>query len=326
MKSIFTITILFISTVIWGQPSPTVTSSVLPIKGDTIFMALDTVLVSSGASGPNRTWDFSTFLNQDILVSRIYIEPSSTPYANKFLNAKLCRTDGIGSVFSYWDNSNANKSVYYGFVEPNIYDQNYNTLPINFYKFPINYGDSYADSTSALTNPGAIVGPGKYYFDADAWGTLKLPKATFSNVLRTKSVIYIGDSSPIINSYSLTTEYAWYHPNQKEPLLAISSVIINHDLYKKFVLFNNSSTTNLNELTLNNEVDIYPNPTNGMFQISISSYFKKAIVSVFDYTGKEIQTIDLYNKNTSMNINKKGIYFVKIMVDGKTINKKLIVD
>lgn len=302
---------------------PTITSAVLPIKGDTILMALDSTLVPAGASGANVTWDFSANLQQDLPIQRIYLDPTATAYSAKFPNAKLCRTDGIGKVFSYWDNSNTSKSVYYGFVEPGIYDQHYNNLPVSYYKFPISYGQSYADSLSAVTNPGAVVGPGKYYFAADGWGTLKLPAKTYSNVLRTKSVVYIGDSSPAINSYSLTTEYAWYEPSHKEPLLVISSVIINHSLYRKFIIYENLLTSGLNMLTNHLKLKVFPNPANDRLYIETENTLKGHQLEITDITGKSI-ILSLDESVIDVSSLGRGIYFLKIISGEKQITQKFI--
>jgi hypothetical protein len=328
MKIFFTLSFtIFISAFIIAQP--TITSNVLPVKGDTILMSLDPTLVPAGANGANVTWDFSTSLHQDILVERIYLDPTNTAYSSKFPNAKLCRTDGIGAVYSYWDNSNNSKSVYYGFVEPNVYDQNYNNLPLSYYKFPINYNDAFVDSLSAITNPGGIVGPGKYYFNADGWGTLKLPHKTVSNVLRTKSVIYIGDSSPSINSYSITTEYAWYQPSKKEPLLVISSVIINHALHRKFVIYDNGSSTGINETALSEMIKLFPNPVSDILTICIDETHikKECVISIFDITCKMQKTFIVNKSNPLFQIDMsdlpKGIYFVNMLLGDKQLQQKI---
>ena len=291
MKTTFTILFLLVFLVM-TKAQPTILSNVLPAIGDTILMSLDSTLVAPGNSGSNVTWDFSSSIKQDIFIERVYLDPTQTQYGLSFPNAKLCRTDGIGSVYSYWDNTNANKSIYYGFVEKNIYDQNYNALPLNYYKFPITYGNSYVDSISALTNPGALVGAGKY---------LKLPNKTITNVLRTKSLIYVGDSSPSVNSYSLTTEYAWYQSSKKEPLLVISSVIINHVLHKKFVIFDNSPASAISEIEI---IDVL-----GRLVYSTSNNFQT--------NANHIEMNNLHMQ--------PGTYHVLLISDGKIDAKKSIV-
>ena len=316
--------IFFISLIINAQPI--ITSNVLPVVGDTILMSFDSTLVSVGSDGANVNWDFSTSLNQDFFFERVYLNPINTPYSSIFPNSKICRTDGIGSAYSYWDNTNSNFSVCYGFVEPNFYDQNYNSLPLNYYKFPILYGNSFVDSVSAVTNPGNLLGSGKYSFKADAWGTIKLPNKTVPNVLRTKSVLYIGDSSITINSYSLTTEYAWYQANKKEPLLVISTIIINHSLYKKFVLFDNTSSNGINKNELSETFKIIPNPSKDIINLNFSSINTNSDLelSIYNILGRKIFSSPLNSNFLNIGFLSKGLYIVKITDGKKYYQQKLI--
>ncbi len=321
MKKILVIIIISFLT-IGIKAQPTITNNVLPVIGDTVLMSFDSTLIAPGVSGANVTWDFTTTLHQDFFFQRIYLNPLNTAYSATFPNAKLCRTDGIGSAYSYWDNTNSTKSVCYGFVETNNYTQHYNNLPINYYKFPISYGNTYTDSVSAVTNPGNLVGPGKYTFSADAWGTIKLPNKTVSNVLRTKSVLYIGDSSAGVNSYSLTTEYSWYQASKKEPLLVISSVIINHAMYKKYVLYDITSSNGIAEAEPTAKFEIMPNPSKDLITINVESLkLKDAFdVSIYDILGKKVFAKAINNKENTVEIDvrflTKGVYILKL-TDGK---------
>ncbi|MFZ4401590.1 MAG: T9SS type A sorting domain-containing protein [Bacteroidales bacterium] len=329
MKKIYVL--LLISLIYFGLHSqPVITTNVLPVIGDTILMSFDSTLIPAGASGVNVNWDFSTTLHQDFVFARVYLNPINTPYSTSFPNAKLCRTDGIGSAYSYWDNTNNNKSVCYGFVEPNYYTQNYNNLPLSYYKFPILFGNSYIDSISAVTNPGNLIGSGKYYFNADAWGTIKLPNKTVSNVLRTKSISYIGDSSIAVNSYSLTTEYAWFQASKKEPLLVISSIIINHVLYKKFVLFDNTASIGIEKNETSKIFKITPNPAKDIIYINSenSKFNENNEVSIFDILGKKVFSVHLSDFSNSKSIDicslSKGIYIIKITNGQQTFQQKFI--
>ena len=81
-----------------------------------------------------------------------------------------------------------------------------------------------------------------------------------------------------------------------------------------------------------NNLNIYPNPNNGLFNISFTSTNSKNISLsiynslgelVFDdylnnYTGEYFNTIDLDNYG-------KGIYFITINSDDRVINRKIII-
>ena len=320
-KLLLVLNFLFASAMLFAQP--TITSGILPVKGDTVILALDTILQPPGNSGVNVTWNFSS-LQQHILSSRIYLDPASTPYAAKYPNAVLARTDGAGSVYTYWKNA-GNISTYYGFVEPAVYDQNYNSLPVNYYKFPIKYGDAYVDSLFATTNPGNTQGSGKYYFSADGWGTLILPNKVVQNVLRTKSILYIGDST--VNSFSLTKEYAWYSPNQKDALLVISSVLLNGALYKKFVFYDKRVANGVSTIDASEEMNIYPNPTSGVFKVHVGNIQCHCIIGCYDPTGRLLMNKEMDERDAEIDLAGygKGVYVVKIKKSDTQIIKKVII-
>jgi hypothetical protein len=179
-----------------------------------------------------------------------------------------------------------------------------------------------------VTNPGTITGKGKYSFKADAWGTLTLPNKTVSNTLRTKSIIYIGDSS--INSYSLTTEYAWYQNGHKEPLLLISKVIVNHVLTRKFVMFDYSSTSGIEDLSETNAVNLFPNPATKSLSVSIDRTKLNGGVSikVFDLFGKKVfetpSEILTNVYNLELSDFNSGTYLLEVSTKDKVVNSKFI--
>ncbi len=324
MRKIITI-IIFSICILKAFAQPIITSSVLPVKGDTIILGLDTILQPPGNAGANVNWDFS-YLVQHILSSRIYVDPAVTPYASKFPAATLARTDAIGSLYTYWKNV-GNNSTYFGYVEPAAgTDQNYDSIPVNYYTFPINYNASSVTNFYATTNPGNIKGAGKYYFNADGYGTLKLPHRTVTNVLRTKSVLYIGDST--INSYSLTKEYAWYSPNQKDVLLVISSVLLNGTLHRKYVFFDNHFSTGISALELSNSVHVYPNPSNGILKVELENNNDKNTIECYDYTGRLVLSREINEQHADVDLTAfgKGLYVIKIKSSTYETVKKVVVE
>lgn len=324
MKKIVLIIFLF-GAVSKLSAQTTLTNSILPAIGDSISVAMDTVLKSEGISGANITWNFSS-LKTVYKFKRYNVLPSLTPYSSLFPLATLARTDYNGIVYTYWKNSSTS-SLYYGFVEPAVVDQTFKT-PITYYKFPINYNDNFTDTFTAVTNPGTITGKGKYSFKADAWGTLTLPNKTVSNTLRTKSIIYIGDSS--INSYSLTTEYAWYQNGHKEPLLLISKVIVNHVLTRKFVMFDYSSTSEIEDLSETNVVNLFPNPATKSVYVSIDRTKLNGGVSikVFDLLGKKVfeTPSEIFTNVYSLELSdfNSGTYLLEVSTKDKVVHSKFI--
>lgn len=93
-------------------------------------------------------------------------------------------------------------------------------------------------------------------------------------------------------------------------------------------------STGLSESLLLNELSIYPNPTNEKTNISLISESTESVnYSLIDPQGKviEFKELSVVPGINTLEINvgqlrlSKGIYFVKIVIDGKEITKKLIV-
>lgn len=92
------------------------------------------------------------------------------------------------------------------------------------------------------------------------------------------------------------------------------------DTLKKIALSTVSIRTT-NELPLN----VYPNPTNGLLQISLgTTQVKKAIAEIYNTEGKHILTTYLSEKSTiDLSNNAKGLYHLKINADGEILHRKV---
>jgi len=83
-----------------------------------------------------------------------------------------------------------------------------------------------------------------------------------------------------------------------------------------------------------NEINVFPNPSDGRFQLSFE-YSEKGEINakVFDITGKQVKNIteDLVIGETAVTATidlespGSGIYFIRIEMGGKMLTKKIIV-
>jgi hypothetical protein len=84
----------------------------------------------------------------------------------------------------------------------------------------------------------------------------------------------------------------------------------------------------INDATIKeNLISVYPNPNNGIFELTIDTPFQQANLTIFDVTGKVIIQQKITQNNTQLNLlsNPKGMYFYQLLVDGKQVTGKLIV-
>jgi hypothetical protein len=299
---------------------PIITHGIIPVAGDKTTMYVDTTPPLPGLSGANLTWNFSN-LDLHYPVERFYKTPDATTYSSDFPSATLVRTDAYNYGLSYWNNSSS-QSVYYGFIETGVASQQFNDNPVVYYKFPMTYGMTYADNLTAFTMPGALTGNGVYNFMADAWGTVQLPGRTISNCLRTKSTLYIGDST--LNSYSLTTEYSWFSQQYKEPILVLVKVVINGILYYNYAIYNNLMITSIAEHQKTN-FKLYPNPAMSKVTIEgLDNRTTQKTIMIMDISGKTVYETDCQNSIMHIDISNltSGIYFVAEKTNhGLTVEK-----
>jgi hypothetical protein len=87
-----------------------------------------------------------------------------------------------------------------------------------------------------------------------------------------------------------------------------------------------------NTTFLSSNFSIYPNPSNGVFNLKLNDVVSNFNVDIFDITGKIIYTNEyLDNSDLVKVINvqqeiSKGIYFMNIKSDSGTITKKIIIE
>ena len=87
----------------------------------------------------------------------------------------------------------------------------------------------------------------------------------------------------------------------------------------------------LEESCVVNDLDIYPNPSRDVFNISFNTTKKQDVtVRIRNIAGEEIYTKELrefdgaYTKAISLKNNPKAVYLLKINTIKETIDKKLV--
>ncbi|MFC5270637.1 T9SS type A sorting domain-containing protein [Adhaeribacter terreus] len=88
--------------------------------------------------------------------------------------------------------------------------------------------------------------------------------------------------------------------------------------------------TGIKENILQSNVVVFPNPSNGLFNLKVPTTTRNYSVEVMDLTGKLVkqQTVTNNSGTTQLNLNgtAKGIYILKIASEGNVATRKLIVE
>ena len=75
------------------------------------------------------------------------------------------------------------------------------------------------------------------------------------------------------------------------------------------------------------EINIFPNPSCGMFCIT-NSKASSLLISVYNVLGELVLKRECANTPIQMDLSseRKGIYFVEVEIEGKRINKKIVMN
>jgi hypothetical protein len=265
--------------------------------------------VNEGNSGPNQIWNFSTLSPLGDTITESIVLPSSTPNASLYPSANLVQQYSNGSFVYVNKTVNENKMV--GYSEPGL-DISYPD-PILFAKRPVTYGSVFTDTfTSSFTaNSFNFSGSGTVTISADAYGTLILPNATYSNVLRlTTTQIQVDTLLQFSTTYTTTVKVIrWFDATHVSALLKIDSTGSPSFNQKRVEYLLNESVTGIQEEQKDSEFLLYPNPAKdritfmGVENGEVALYNVTGAKMMEQKTKQGINTIDV-------SLFSEGVYYL----------------
>jgi len=108
--------------------------------------------------------------------------------------------------------------------------------------------------------------------------------------------------------------------------MAAGNFTIFHDAYSytDFVYFCCSSV-NIEDVQFDN-ISVFPNPTDGLVNISLGEYAAKVQLRVIDPMGRQVASEQFSNTNFVKTVlpETKGVYFIYLEIDGKTTVKRVV--
>ena len=216
MRTIITYLLSFSILPVALSAQPTVTINEYYHIGDVIQMVnCDPSIVTAGAAGANVTWDFTGLSSTGGMLTTQILNDTST----QFSTSNIMEIMPDGTV--WFLNENNDDTYVDGMYNP----ATHLTTTYEIYhdsKRPFTYNTNYADSYK-VTIPSVLFGTGLIFAVGDAYGTLMLPGATYSNVLRIKKIRTEWDTSGMVPGVSVSTSYMWFDTLHAAPLLRIDS-------------------------------------------------------------------------------------------------------
>jgi uncharacterized repeat protein (TIGR03803 family) len=91
-----------------------------------------------------------------------------------------------------------------------------------------------------------------------------------------------------------------------------------------------NSTASINEITLDNgAVNVYPNPSNGSFNIKLTNFSDQMVLKVYNVLGQNIYETKLNSSSTEINLQNQpdGVYFYRLLSENSVLigDGKLII-
>lgn len=248
-------------------------------------------------SGENVTWDLSSNMCA-VLGTYDVVDPSTTPYASSYPSATSAfmldqGVYGISYVYEIDDPTEANLVAEdIGGYNPIIYTNNKKTM-----QYPFSYTNSYVDEFQTTTGS-PIMETSTY----DAYGTLIINGKTYNDVVRISRST--GDYA-----FLITTPAAF-------PIIFTSGGLF---------FYNDISTfSSINNLSINAEISIYPNPVSDILNVQLLNceFSQEVKLTIVNYIGQTIKQIQISNVDTSVKLDNfaSGIYFYQLQ-DNTTILK-----
>lgn len=335
-KLLSLISITFLGSVVIAQPI--ITEINMPQIGDQppVVYCSDVPVESNldVQTGANYSWDF-TGLTTESTQGFDFVDPATTLWGSSFAASHICGVDDATNAHAYYSsNSSAlSNSGYRLILGPG------DTLAVNYadeeqiIDFPFTYNDNSSDAFAGSGVAGGfpVTMDGSITYTADGYGTLMLPNATYSNVIRyrmDRTEVTYFNSTP--TGTIVKDQWVWVSSDYRYWLLLMELVddgfgVDDNVWYQSSPL--PALTTGINESSSKGLL-VYPNPVaiNGTIQLK-TPLGSNEIIQLLDVQGRIVKMIDFGSSRISLEGVNSGIYLLqKLDAKGKTIlTQKLIV-
>lgn len=320
--------LLFMLAILAGTAiaQPIINSNVIsPLGFTSSYIRSNTATVNSfnaGSAGMNVTWNFATLdtsggsSTQKTVKADTCVEyPDFPSVVNRATEVMQLGVPVRG--FYFIDNSKFEYYGYRSFLGIQIYSD-----PQKQLQFPFTYNNQFTDAFKSADD----VYVGTTEVKADAYGTLKLPTGTFSNVLRvsTKERYYtfVDGDVDLDTIFYEGTYYRWYQPNTTNVLLEYSKLLqvayyqgvrYETDSVKHVVMSKTAIATGVDEIAATFGAAVYPNPAAANLTVNSEEIIDRAQVT--NIYGQLMLAQNVDSKMFQLNLESlaTGNYFLELI-------------
>ncbi|MDB5258702.1 MAG: hypothetical protein JWM14_3397 [Chitinophagaceae bacterium] len=313
--------LLFLSIGVFAQPVLT-SDEMLPYGSVLNYKFItDYSMIDVTSTGANVTWDYSTVTldgSDDLNITMV--NPSSTPYASSFPNSNYAyhETQGTDEDYRYFSLTSSKMERVGSYASS---AKTYSDPQVE-YVFPLTLNTTNNDTWD---NDQSSFGGGTYDLNCIAYGTLKLPDATYNNVLLVKVSF---DEGGFLDFDS----YFWYDSDNGAVLfqyvqgdgffvadqaLYVSSLTVGTDP----IILSSANAYYLKDLTYNNPVN---NTLNVAFGNSSDFSGKYVIANTLGEKISEGTITGQQSLNLPCEELKQGMYLLTLFEEQNSDQKKTI--
>jgi hypothetical protein len=284
--------------------------------------------IPPGAAGANANWNFSTLsagstLNYTTASCPGDVDCGTFPGANQVV--------GVSSLAKVYFNKTSSLMEQVGEKgSANIIFSN----PMKMLQFPMSFGQTFSDSYESSNPQGSK--NGTVTSTIDAYGTLKTPTGTYTNVLRQK-IVDVGTIQVGPSSYTMTaTQYYWMKPGTHHYIMAIISTEMTGLPVPVPASYVATYTTaapgntgiEVDQDILAEKIAVYPNPATNEFTVEANG-LNIANIDLYNVVGQKVLSKTGAVGTLKMTVNEltlnAGCYFLKINTNQGQITKQVII-
>ncbi|HCQ30384.1 MAG TPA: hypothetical protein DIU39_08865 [Flavobacteriales bacterium] len=321
---------------------PTLDASINPVIGDsyTVYQVDSNAL--EGAQGANVIWDFTNWVGYGFSHNIDFMDPANTPYASGYPNSTVALKDSSSYQFLIpysTDIQSEGMTIDMTSVQPLIGVVNISlTDYMQLMSYPFTYNSTFNDAYSGNINSGAGTGTysGNIVVTGDGYGTLMLPNGnTFTNVLRVYTYDQGTTNIPLLGTITYQRHiYDFYDTTvSKHPIVSVVHTDLNGTLMS-WVYSSYPIPVGVKEIDELKNINLYPVPASNQTTLSFDLKTNSIVnIRLIDNLGREIEQIEntklsagTHQYKVDVSSLSSGIYFIQMVVEGKVLNKKLIIE
>jgi len=300
-------------------------------NGEVLVRTGTSFMLNVGPAGNNVEWNFANLGGTETM----QITETSTNFAYLPANHKVT----VGNTVYYYQSSNQRFAMIRRETANDTVTYN---LPQVICNFPLNFQQTFSGTffgiASSFIAP-VVLRNGTYEGEYDGFGTLNLPDKSYEGVIRVKTISEITETPETIGG-ARETDYIWFHPDIKEPLLRIT--IREQEIFGFFIPVSRTFTwlvapeededpidpVFVDELSKSNSIQVFPNPASSFLQVQLkdASDFE---IRLFKLTGSEVFSRTLKNQkqfNLEVNHLPRGMYILQINANDFNEVRKIVLE